>query len=46
VEIKKTKNPMERDVRIKRAHGFSDSILENADAQIAGRLRRWMIDAF
>jgi hypothetical protein len=30
-EIKKTKNPLDRDVRIKRAHGFSDSILENAE---------------
>jgi hypothetical protein len=28
--IKKTKNPLDRDVRIKRAQGFSDSILENA----------------
>jgi hypothetical protein len=31
LEIKKTKNPLDRDVRIKRAHGFSDSILENAE---------------
>jgi predicted TIM-barrel fold metal-dependent hydrolase len=31
LEIKKTKNPLDRDVRIKRAHGFSDVILENAE---------------
>jgi len=31
LEIKKTKNPLDRDVRIKRAHGFSDAILENAE---------------
>ena len=31
MEIKKTQNPLDRDVRIKRAHGFSDSILENAE---------------
>ena len=31
LEIKKTQNPLDRDVRIKRAHGFSDSILENAE---------------
>jgi hypothetical protein len=30
LKIKKTRNPLDRDVRIKRAHGFSDSILENA----------------
>jgi hypothetical protein len=26
-----TKNPLDRDVRIKRAHGFSDSIIENSE---------------
>lgn len=31
IGIYKTKNPLDRDVRIKRAHGFSDSILENAE---------------
>ena len=31
LEIKRTQNPLDRDVRIKRAHGFSDSILENAE---------------
>jgi predicted TIM-barrel fold metal-dependent hydrolase len=31
IEIKKTENPLDRDVRIKRAHGFSDSILQNAE---------------
>jgi len=31
LKIKKTKNPLDRDVRIKRAHGFSDAILENAE---------------
>ena len=30
LKIKKTQNPLDRDVRIKRAHGFSDAILENA----------------
>jgi hypothetical protein len=30
LENKKTQNLLDRDVRIKRAHGFSDSILENA----------------
>ena len=29
--ICKTNNPLDRDVRIKRAHGFSDSILGNAE---------------
>jgi hypothetical protein len=31
IDIIKTKNPLDRDVRIKRAHGFSDSICENAE---------------
>jgi hypothetical protein len=31
IDICRTKNPLDRDVKIKRAHGFSDSILENAD---------------
>jgi uncharacterized protein len=31
VGIVKTKNPFDRDVRIKRAHGFDDAILENAE---------------
>lgn len=31
IEIYKTKSPFDRDVRIKRSHGFSDSILENAE---------------
>lgn len=31
IKICKTKNPFDRDVRIKRAHGFSGSILENAE---------------
>jgi len=30
MEILKTKNPLDRDVRIKRAHGFSDKILKNS----------------
>lgn len=30
IEIRKTKNPFDRDIRIKHAHGFSDSIPENA----------------
>jgi len=30
-QIRKTQNLLDRDVRIKRAHGFSDSILENAE---------------
>lgn len=31
ITIRKTKNPLDRDVRIKRAHGFSDSIIANAE---------------
>ena len=31
IEIHKTTNPLDKDVRIKRAHGFSDSILENTE---------------
>ena len=31
MEIKQTQNLLDRDVRIKRAHGFSDSILKNAE---------------
>ncbi|MBI5477106.1 MAG: amidohydrolase family protein [Ignavibacteriales bacterium] len=31
IDICRTKNTLDRDVKIKRAHGFSDSILENAD---------------
>ena len=31
IEILKTKNPLDRDVKIKRAHGFPDDILENAE---------------
>lgn len=31
IGIHKTKNPLDRDIRIKRAHGFSDVILENAE---------------
>jgi hypothetical protein len=30
MDIVKTKNPLDRDVRIKKAYGFSDSILSNA----------------
>jgi uncharacterized protein len=30
-EIRKTENLLDRDVRIKRAHGFSDGILENGE---------------
>ena len=30
-QIRKTENLLDRDVIIKRAHGFSDSILENAE---------------
>lgn len=30
IKILKTKNPFDKDVLIKRAHGFSDTILENA----------------
>ena len=32
-EILKVENPFDRDVMIKRAHGFSDSILENAEKE-------------
>lgn len=31
LKIVKTKNPLDRDVRIKRAHGFQDSIMTNAE---------------
>ncbi len=31
IRIRKAKNPLDRDVLIKRAHGFSDSILANAE---------------
>jgi predicted TIM-barrel fold metal-dependent hydrolase len=31
IEICKTKNHLDKDVRIKRAHGFSDTIMENAE---------------
>lgn len=31
IEICRTGNPFDRDVKIKKAHGFSDSILENAE---------------
>ena len=31
IQIWKTRNPLDKDVRIKRAHGFSDEILENAE---------------
>ncbi len=31
IAIYKTKNPFDRDVKIKRAHGFADSILGNAE---------------
>jgi hypothetical protein len=31
VQIQQTKNPIDKDIRIKRAHGFSDSILGNAE---------------
>jgi len=31
INICKTKNPFDRDIKIKRAHGFSDSILENGE---------------
>ena len=31
IEIMKTKNPLDRDVKIKKAHGFSDTIMENAE---------------
>lgn len=37
IRICRTKNPLERDIRIKRAHGFSDSILENAEKVLRGR---------
>ena len=52
--IKKTQNPLDRDVRIKKAHGFSDSILENAEkvlrlptqeTQTGGRRRRREVHA-
>lgn len=32
IEISKTTNPFDRDIKIKRAHGFSDSIITNAEA--------------
>jgi hypothetical protein len=31
VQISKTKNPLDKDVRIKRAHGFSDSIIDDTE---------------
>lgn len=31
IRILKTKNPLDKDVRIKRAHGFADAIIENAE---------------
>jgi len=31
IQILKTKNPLDRDIRIKKAHGFSDIILDNAN---------------
>ncbi|MCJ7663452.1 MAG: amidohydrolase [Desulfobacterales bacterium] len=31
IRIWKTKNPLDKDVRVKQAHGFSDTILENAE---------------
>jgi hypothetical protein len=31
IRIWKTKNPLDKDVRIKQAHGFPDTILENAE---------------
>jgi predicted TIM-barrel fold metal-dependent hydrolase len=31
IKIWKTKNPLDKDVRIKQAHGFADTILENAE---------------
>lgn len=31
IDIYKTKNPLDRDIKIKRAHGFSESIIENAE---------------
>ena len=31
VNILKTENPLDRDVMIKRSHGFPDSILDNAE---------------
>jgi predicted TIM-barrel fold metal-dependent hydrolase len=31
IQIIKTKNPLDRDVKIKQAHGFSNAILENAE---------------
>ncbi|MBN1254327.1 MAG: hypothetical protein JXA50_03555 [Deltaproteobacteria bacterium] len=31
IRILKTKNPLDKDFRIKQAHGFSDTILENAE---------------
>lgn len=31
LKIVRTKNPLDRDVRIKRAHGFQDSIMTNAE---------------
>jgi len=31
IGICKTKNPFDRDVKIKQAHGFSNAIIENAE---------------
>jgi hypothetical protein len=31
IKIINEKNPLDRDVKIKQAHGFSDAILENAE---------------
>lgn len=32
IEISKTANPFDRDIKIKKAHGFSDSVINNAEA--------------
>jgi hypothetical protein len=31
IQISKTKNPLDRDVKIKRAHGFSDFIIDDTE---------------
>lgn len=36
IKIWKTKNPIDRDVRIKRAHGFSDHIMRNVEKVLRG----------
>lgn len=41
IRICRTKNPFDRDVRIKQSHGFSDAIIENSEkVLLPGMLRK------